>query len=259
MTRNRASAKKAGTAADIGYISRKCAKIEAGRNGATNTIPTLTRSLDSTKEGLAMNATHCLNCQAPLAPTFRSGRPRQTCNSECLKALRRARYAKNPRPRVARPTPRDRLYQRLTETQTGCLEWAGYRNSSGYGQIGINKRVVLTHRLAWEIANGPIPDGLVVRHRCDNPPCANVDHLELGTHADNVADAVERGRSARGLRLPQTVLSDADVVEIRRRYRKFTIPGKRGYRTNRDEIAAEYGLSPKYVGSIASGRERPNA
>jgi len=54
--------------------------------------------------------------------------------------------------------------------------------------------VIRTHRLAWELANGPIPDGLSVLHHCDNPPCCNVEHLFLGTQTDNHADMVAKGR-----------------------------------------------------------------
>lgn len=80
-----------------------------------------------------------------------------------------------------------------------CLVWVGKLNKAGYGRIAYKdeggKRVNTgTHRLAYELKNGPIPMGLLVRHKCDNRPCANVEHLELGTHADNARDATERGR-----------------------------------------------------------------
>ncbi|MGH7024521.1 MAG: HNH endonuclease signature motif containing protein [Caulobacteraceae bacterium] len=52
------------------------------------------------------------------------------------------------------------------------------------------------HRLAWELANGPIPDGLLILHKCDNPVCCNPDHLFLGTAADNHADCAAKGRAA---------------------------------------------------------------
>jgi len=74
-----------------------------------------------------------------------------------------------------------------------CQEWTGRRNRDGYGIQGHK----LAHRVAWETAHGPIPDGLCVLHRCDNPPCVDVEHLFLGTRADNAADRNAKGRSSR--------------------------------------------------------------
>lgn len=153
----------------------------------------------------------------------------------------------------------ERLWTRIRKVDSGCWEWAGYRMPKGYGQMGRadgSRRLALTHRVAWELANGPIPVGLVVRHRCDNPPCCNPEHLELGSVADNSRDAKERGQLARGSRLPHTVLSRDQVIEIRSRYRRFSVPGFRGYRSNRDELAAEYGVSGKYIVAIAGRQER---
>lgn len=76
-----------------------------------------------------------------------------------------------------------------------CLVFTGARDVKGYGRIGFKGRVVLAHRLAWEMVNGPIPDGLVVMHICDNPPCCYVDHLSLGTVGENNADRHAKGRT----------------------------------------------------------------
>ena len=131
----------------------------------------------------------------------------------------------------------------------------GYRMPFGYGQFGVNGGVVLTHRLAWELAaNGPIPQGQLVRHKCDNPPCCNPNHLELGDYADNSRDAIERGRIARGFQIPSAVLSESDVIEIRRRYEPGA--GGRGNRSNADELSQQFGVSAKYVKAVARGEER---
>ena len=75
-----------------------------------------------------------------------------------------------------------------------CIEWTGAHTADGYGQRKINGRLVYVHRLAWAEVHGPIPKGMLILHLCDNPPCYNVDHLFIGTQADNVADAQRKGK-----------------------------------------------------------------
>jgi len=65
-----------------------------------------------------------------------------------------------------------------------CILWAGPLHNVGYGRVG---RSGLAHRVAWENANGPIPEGMVIHHRCGNRPCVNVVHLECLTHAQHNA------------------------------------------------------------------------
>jgi len=91
-------------------------------------------------------------------------------------------------------TVAERLARGLVRQPNGCLEWQGAKKDSGYGEIAVNSRPVATHRLAWTLANGPIPDGMCVLHKCDNRPCCDVSHHFLGSRADNVADMVAKGR-----------------------------------------------------------------
>ena len=90
-------------------------------------------------------------------------------------------------------------------TDTGCWEWRGPLNTRGYGQITRSRDGVIcgqVHRIMYERHIGPIPDGYQIRHKCDNPPCSNPDHLEVGTHSENMRDMWERGRNAGGPNQP---------------------------------------------------------
>ena len=80
-------------------------------------------------------------------------------------------------------------------TPDECWPWKAARNSFGYGlfrhPVG---KMVVAHRVAWSISHGPIPDGKVIMHSCDNPACCNTNHLTLGTQSDKMFDAVSKGR-----------------------------------------------------------------
>lgn len=99
----------------------------------------------------------------------------------------------------------------------GCVEWSGSKDGYGYGKIRHKNRCSCVHRIVWELRNGPIPSGMLVLHRCDNPSCSNIDHLFLGTHDDNMKDMVRKGRSAHlnGIDNPRSKLTEDQVAEIR--------------------------------------------
>lgn len=82
--------------------------------------------------------------------------------------------------------------------ETGCIEWQGCVQANGYGRIRFAGKTRYVHRVACELAHGPIPEGFDVCHRCDNRKCLNPEHLFVGTRNDNMQDCVSKGRISRG-------------------------------------------------------------
>lgn len=81
-----------------------------------------------------------------------------------------------------------------------CWPWLGTVDPKGYGKLKIKGKWVSSHRLAYQLAKGPIPVGMSVCHACDNPPCCNPFHLWIGTHAENMRDMQTKGRGCFGQR-----------------------------------------------------------
>lgn len=90
----------------------------------------------------------------------------------------------------------EQAFAARTEWRGDCLIWTGGRTSHGYGQIRVGGRQEHAHRYAYRRTHGDIPEGLVVRHKCDTPLCVNADHLEVGTQRENMGDMIARGRAS---------------------------------------------------------------
>lgn len=103
----------------------------------------------------------------------------------------------------------------------GCWDWTSTKDVHGYGRLMIKAKPVLAHRISWEVNCGPIPEGLHVLHRCDNPSCSNPEHLFLGTHQENVDDKMRKGRHRFGVHHGEAhgraKLTADDVRQIRSR------------------------------------------
>lgn len=130
---------------------------------------------------------------------------------------------------------------------TPCHEWVGRKDKDGYGLVADPPyRDIRVHRRAWREANGPIPPGMCVLHKCDNRACHNVEHLFLGTQADNMRDMAAKGRRR----------ANSPVGE-KNANAKITWEQAKAIRSDprrQKDIAAEYGVSAERVYAIKSGK-----
>lgn len=126
-----------------------------------------------------------------------------------------------------------------------CWPWKGPRLPNGYGiGRGPSGRKTTAHRAAWEYVNGPVSGDMHVCHRCDNRPCVNPAHLFLGTRQDNMDDMVAKGRSTRGESQHASLLTEAEVREIRQ------LAGSMSQR----EIGRQFGVTQGCICAIVNRR-----
>jgi hypothetical protein len=125
-------------------------------------------------------------------------------------------------------------------TRDQCVEWPYGRDNNGYGNAMIGRRPMKAHRAIYILLNGEVPADLEVMHACDNRGCVNPHHLSLGTHADNMRDAANKGRirSACGEAHYKARLTATDVVAIR------------ASDARQVDLAAAYGISQAVISSI---------
>lgn len=188
-------------------------------------------------------------------------------------------YHRGPKPRLSKAEKREIRHHRRARlfwdrVRVGaideCWEYQGYRHPTNYGAFRIDGEEY-THRVAWTLTYGKIPDGLQVLHRCDNPPCCNPAHLWLGTRQDNMIDRDNKKRGAhfnpdfikkatarlikarkehpekfaRGGQVRTAKLTEDQVIEIRKKHAD-------GMRVC--ELARNYGLSSSTMYKLVEGR-----
>lgn len=124
-----------------------------------------------------------------------------------------------------------------------CWVWTGAISMQGYGLVTRDKKHTSSHRIAWELQYGPIPDGMCVCHHCDNRKCCNPNHLFLGTNEDNMRDMYQKNRHAK---YKERKLTNAQVGNI---VRQHTVE-----KISQRELASIYGVNRTTIARIIQGR-----
>lgn len=134
----------------------------------------------------------------------------------------------------------DRFFKKVVKTET-CWHWTAGKIKEGYGRVKVNKKLYLAHRLSYIIHIGPIPDDLLVCHKCDVRDCVNPKHLFLGTKRDNAIDMVNKNRHG-GMKL-----STQQIEQIR-----FLFSS--GF--DRKHLASKFNVSYSHIVSIINHSRR---
>lgn len=152
-----------------------------------------------------------------------------------------------------------RFWKKVIKNSDGCWEWAA-SHIGGYGTFSIKEKSVYAHRVAFIIQNGPIPDGLVVCHKCDNKGCVRGDHLFSGTFKQNTEDAISKRRMAYGLR--NGAYTKPDMVRVGIRNGRSVLDDRKvkeiidlwdGGLKNKYELARRYNVTDHAIRRIVKG------
>lgn len=141
----------------------------------------------------------------------------------------------------------NRFNRYYTVQHNDCWKWTGGIGSDGYGIFCLEHGVhIRASRFSLWAKTGLVNAGMLVCHTCDYAKCVNPDHLYYGTHANNMRDMVDRGRSARGAHQGVSKLTDAKVLEIREAYKRPSATYK--------SLAAQYDVTLATIGNIVKRR-----
>ncbi len=168
----------------------------------------------------------CFTCDREI-----TGRGVKYCDQQCYRAGKVKRFA-------------PRFWSRVDKTSSpsGCWLWIGTLDRHGYGRFSVSAaRNAFAHRVAWTLLVGVIPKDKEVCHNCDNPPCVNPSHLFVGTHKENIYDAVHKGRLVFAKHLNK--LTDSQKTEVRLAYQRGMVK----------ELAARYSVSTQTIHRIVFG------
>ena len=139
--------------------------------------------------------------------------------------------------KIGSPATLEKRFWAKVKKAEGCWEWIGAKIPSGYGQID----KMPAHRVAWVLANGAIPNGMFVCHKCDNPSCVRVDHLFLGFPKDNTEDMLQKGRHPHGEEIGTNKLALSQIESIRSEYAAGS---------SQVSLAKKYGVGQPHISSI---------
>jgi len=146
----------------------------------------------------------------------------------------------------------ERFWDKVQKTKS-CWLWTGHRNRNGYG-CGIRNHYkrILAHRASWIINCGEIPNGKLVLHKCDNPPCVNPEHLFIGTYRDNNIDMYKKGRGTQGAKQGSkninSKLTEEDVKFIKNNWQKSNRWNKP--QNSIDNLAKRFNVSKHTIRNI---------
>lgn len=161
----------------------------------------------------------------------------------------RWRKSYSPPQRRVPLTTEERFWSKVSRAENGCWEWTGAGRIGGSGHFNVGNRYARAHRFAYEATYGPIPDGLVICHRCDNPRCVRPDHLFAGTVRDNMHDCRAKGRLGEKRRLGLANGSTKVTPEIARCIRAARVAG-----ISRPILAQRYGIALATITKITANR-----
>lgn len=139
----------------------------------------------------------------------------------------------------------DRLFDRVVETEAGCLVYTWARDKDGYGWLGYRGKQKRASQIAYHLCVGDIPAGKHVLHTCDNPACCNPEHLFLGDDRINTDDKMAKGRHVVLRGSDRSRLKDEDIKRIRL---------LRDHGWKYQEIAEEFNVSISCINHILNGR-----